>query len=348
MLWEKLRSIAGDLLIGQALSALLTVTSVCSKVLADRGVAVPTAQSAINYVLLFLVFMGPRLARAAAGRSRPALALPWWRYALIAVADVEGNFLVVKAFQLTSFTSAMLLDAFAIPCVMGLGCLLLAARYRPAHFAGAAAALLGLLLLVASDAGRERGARPAEGDALVLAGAALYACSNAGSEAAVRATGDAGELLGAVGLFGAALSAAQAAALGEAAALAGSAPRWPGECWAAFAGFGAALFALTAAVPRVLRGPGAVVLNLGLLTSDFYALAVGSLAFGDRPSPLYAAGFLLVVAGLVVYTTAPPAVHVRGAQGGRADEEALRAGGEGRLPPSQSTAPSLPQLQAQS
>eukprot|EP00741_Cyanophora_paradoxa_P016287 tig00020911_g15726.t1 len=341
MLWEKLRSIAGDLLIGQALSALLTVTSVCSKVLADRGVAVPTAQSAINYVLLFLVFMGPRLARAAAGRSRPALALPWWRYALIAVADVEGNFLVVKAFQLTSFTSAMLLDAFAIPCVMGLGCLLLAARYRPptspAPPPPSSASSSSSPPTPAASAGRAppratRSSSPAPPSTPAPTRGARRPCGP-------RAT---------------------RGAPGRPAALAGSAPRWPGECWAAFAGFGAALFALTAAVPRVLRGPGAVVLNLGLLTSDFYALAVGSLAFGTGPRPSTPPASSSSSA-----IPPPPPSRTGGGEGytrledwvgtsadadadAEADEEALRAGGEGRLPPSQSTAPSLPQLQAQS
>jgi hypothetical protein len=42
----------------------------------------------------------------------------WWFYLLLAIADVEANFLVVKAYQYTTITSVMLLDCFSIPCVM--------------------------------------------------------------------------------------------------------------------------------------------------------------------------------------------------------------------------------------
>ncbi len=43
---------------------------------------------------------------------------PWWKYALVAIADVEGNFLLVKAYQYTTIASVQLLDCFGIPCVM--------------------------------------------------------------------------------------------------------------------------------------------------------------------------------------------------------------------------------------
>ena len=47
---------------------------------------------------------------------------------LLAVADVEGNFLAVKAYQYTTITSVMLLDCFTIPCCMVLSRLFLAAK----------------------------------------------------------------------------------------------------------------------------------------------------------------------------------------------------------------------------
>ena len=54
----------------------------------------------------------------------------WWKYALIALADVEANFLVGTAYQYTSITSIMLLDCFAIPCAMGLSYWFLGAKVR--------------------------------------------------------------------------------------------------------------------------------------------------------------------------------------------------------------------------
>lgn len=54
--------------------------------------------------------------------------VPWWRYALLAVADVEANYFVVKAYQYTSITSVMLIDCFTIPCVMVISCLYLGTK----------------------------------------------------------------------------------------------------------------------------------------------------------------------------------------------------------------------------
>lgn len=56
--------------------------------------------------------------------------IPVWQYALLALADVEGNFLVVCAYQYTSISSAMLLDCFTIPVVMLLSALFLSAKVR--------------------------------------------------------------------------------------------------------------------------------------------------------------------------------------------------------------------------
>lgn len=47
---------------------------------------------------------------------------------LLALADVQGNFLVVCAYKYTSISSAMLLDCFTIPVVMLLSKLFLHAK----------------------------------------------------------------------------------------------------------------------------------------------------------------------------------------------------------------------------
>lgn len=49
---------------------------------------------------------------------------------LLALADVEGNFLVVCAYKYTSISSAMLLDCFTIPVVMLLSAVFLNAKVR--------------------------------------------------------------------------------------------------------------------------------------------------------------------------------------------------------------------------
>lgn len=64
---------------------------------------------------------------------------PWWRYALLALVDVEANYLVVTAYQYTTITSVMLLDCFTIPSSMVLSHFFLQAKVRAASAAPAAA-----------------------------------------------------------------------------------------------------------------------------------------------------------------------------------------------------------------
>ena len=62
--------------------------------------------------------------------------------------------------------------------------LLLGARYKPAHVAGAVLAIVGSSILVLSDSrgGVGDGPRPLLGDGLVLIGAAIYALLNISEE----------------------------------------------------------------------------------------------------------------------------------------------------------------------
>ena len=122
------------LLLGWQLCALLlTSTGLCSQRLADLGVRAPTAQSCAAYALLscaWLLLLRSKKRRR--GRARAAARVRRWQWALLALADVEANYLLVRAYQYTDITSVMLLDAFAVPCAMGLSVAFLAARYARA------------------------------------------------------------------------------------------------------------------------------------------------------------------------------------------------------------------------
>ena len=60
---------------------------------------------------------------------------------ILAACDVEGNFLVVKAYQYTTLLSCMLLDAWAIPVCLLFAWIYMRPKYhwtqllvRPCHF----------------------------------------------------------------------------------------------------------------------------------------------------------------------------------------------------------------------
>lgn len=60
-------------------------------------------------------------------------------------------FAVVKAYQYTSLTSVMLLDCWAIPCVILLTWLFLKTKYGLRKFAGVVLCVAGLVAVVFSD-----------------------------------------------------------------------------------------------------------------------------------------------------------------------------------------------------
>lgn len=96
-------------------------------------VQLPTTQSTLNYLLLvFYMVKFLRSKRVATGESAPSCkpAVKWWVYLLLAIADVEANYLIVKAYQYTTITSVMLFDCLTIPIVMILSYSVLGTKVR--------------------------------------------------------------------------------------------------------------------------------------------------------------------------------------------------------------------------
>lgn len=286
------------------ISALITGTGVFSTRLANGGVDLPIVQSSLNYVLLcgFLLRALPR------ARRRGSLAVPWWRYALWALCDVEGNYLVVSAYQLTSITSVSLLDCFAIPCAMVFSRLLLGSRHALVHVVACLVCLAGLALTVLSDAVGRGGAGAAPrgpawlGDAMVITGATLYGLSNVLQEGLLKGGTSRPEALGMLGLFGTAVCAVQAAALEGDALLQTT---WHAGRVLDLVGFQLCLFGMYVLTSIFLGMADATVFNMSLLTSDFYSVAFAWLVQGQRPTWLYAAAFATTMSGLVLYYSKP-------------------------------------------
>jgi len=229
--------------------------------------------------------------------------LPWWQYLLLALADVEGNFFVVNAYQYTDIASATLLDCFTIPMVLVLSCFILKTRYRKLHFVGVAICITGLVLLVISDivTGRDtsQASNAPKGDLLVLIGATFYAISNVGQEFVVKEF-DTTEFLGMVGFFGSIITCIQMLILER------QSIRWmtteaDSEVWLYYAGFVFSLFCLYVGVPQMLQKSSATMMNISFLTSDFWAVLAALFLFEAKLSALYFLAFVIVIAGVIVY-----------------------------------------------
>ncbi|CAE6477114.1 unnamed protein product [Rhizoctonia solani] len=120
-----------------------------------------------------------------------------WKYFILAASDVEGNYLVVKAYAYTNLLSCMLLDSWAIPACAFFAWIYMRPKYHwtqlivsnlpNSHFPAAYARPIlkfgilicvgGLGMLVASDRLTGTGQYPAssmvKGDLFMLAGATL-------------------------------------------------------------------------------------------------------------------------------------------------------------------------------
>ena len=292
----------------QVCALLLTGTGYFSQRLAERNVSAPAAQSFANYLLLALIFV-PTLALTRNRRRRGLTRPKPWHWLLVALADVEGNYLLVLAYRFTDLLSVSLLDAFTVPCVLLLSRCLFGVKYGARQLGAVALCLAGLAVLLASDALQRPPSSSAAaatsgaawlGDVLVLAGAALYAVSNVAQERLVQ-TLNAAEYLTHLGAYGAVVSAAQAALLerSQIQAAWAAADGHVAALEAGFVGCLTGLYLLAAALMRA--GSTATTMNLSLLLSDFYSVLVGVGLLGSRPTGWYALAFCCVVGGLLGY-----------------------------------------------
>eukprot|EP00047_Mylnosiga_fluctuans_P006071 m.244655 g.244655 ORF g.244655 m.244655 type:complete len:362 (+) comp14491_c0_seq1:72-1157(+) len=285
---------------GQLISLLLCGTGVTSQLLVSNyNVAAPTLQLVLNYFLLATVF-GAILVYTRTWWE--AISQRGWKYAIIAVLDFEGNYILVKAYQYTNMTSVQLLDCLTIPFVMLLSRFVLKTHYVWPQYAGVALCLVGLAAIVIADVitdrnGDDTGSNPALGDGLVVIGACLYAVANVAQERSVRQYGLL-EYPAFIGFFGLILSLVQLAILerDEVKQL-----DWDGGEVGLLVGFAICLFLLYALVPPLLSMSSATLMNLALLTSDFYSLLFGLFLFHYSFSPLYFAAFGITLIGLFIY-----------------------------------------------
>lgn len=206
-------------------------------------------------------------------------------------------------------------------------------QYTSRHYAGVVTCILGLGILILSDAlhigggigGGEAGPQRWKGDLLCLAGASLYAVSNVAQEASIKG-GDRVEFLGMLGLWGTAINGAQLLIL-ELGTL--RSIQWTGSIVGLIIGFALCLFAMYVLTSHFLSSGDATLFNLSMLTSDLWAVLVGVLLFGQGLSWLYFVALIVIVGGIVLYNSAelkqsiaPPPRH-------RQEALALQDGAEG-------------------
>ncbi|MBA0625133.1 hypothetical protein Godav_010370 [Gossypium davidsonii] len=288
------------LFLGQLVSFVLALMSFTSSLIASLGVDAPITQTSFTYFALAVVYGSILLYRG------QKLRIPWYWYLALGFVDVQGNYLVNKAFQFSSITSVTLLDCWTIVWAIFLTYFFIGTRYSLWQLGGAALCVLGLGLVLLSDAGvgGGGGSKPILGDALVIAGTLFFAMSNVGEEFCVKKK-DRIEVVSMIGLFGMLVSAllkhsyivfdycfAKLHSL-----------LWFCFQILGFAGYTFSSFMFYTITPFVLKLSGATMFNLSLLTSDMWAVVVRILFYRQQVDWLYFVAFGVVVIGLVTYST---------------------------------------------
>ena len=99
---------------------------------------------------------------------------------ILAACDVEGNFLVVKAYAYTTLLSCMLLDAWAIPVCLFFTWVYMRPKFHWSQILGVLVCIGGLGMLVASDSLTDKdyvAVSMVKGDIFMIVGATLYGFS---------------------------------------------------------------------------------------------------------------------------------------------------------------------------
>lgn len=287
------------LLLGQLASLLITGTGITSQFLATNySLSIPTTQSLANYFLLFLVYGAILLYLRGIREFFESLIWKAKFYIPLALFDVEANYLVVKAYQYTTITSAMLLDSFTIPCVTLLTLFFLGTKYNLRHLAGIVFCLAGNVVAVYSDIRAGTSTNPLIGDILCIAGAILYSLSNVGAEKYLKEVSQV-EYLTFLGFWGTLISLLQIMILERNELFSLSLTWASGGLLAAFA---ACMFILYSIVPMTLTLGGSTMYNLSLLTSDIYAIVSSIILFRHFPNELFYVSLVCVIGGLLIYS----------------------------------------------
>ncbi|KAI0675517.1 DUF914-domain-containing protein [Trametes maxima] len=289
-----------SLLAGQVVSLCITCTNVTTTELVNRNWKLPTTQTFFLYFSLFTIYTPYTIYQYGFVGWLKMIYRDGWKYIILAACDVEGNFLVVKAYQYTTLLSCMLLDAWAIPVCLLFSWIYLRPKYHWTQLLGVVVCIGGLGMLVASDEITDKdwpALSRAKGDVFMLVGASLYGFTNATEEFFVRRS-PLYEVVGQLGMWGVLINGIQAAGLEHKAM---TTVTWNGATIGLLVAYTAAMFILYTVAPILYRMASSAYYNLSLLSSDFYGLLFGLFLYHYSVYWLYFPAFAVVILGLIVY-----------------------------------------------
>ncbi|KAF5301835.1 hypothetical protein FQA39_LY10620 [Lamprigera yunnana] len=295
-----------NVILGQFLALLLCAVNILSHFInSSSTLLLPTGQSFLHYMLLFIIFTSWLAFRKGDKGLIFIIKARGWRYILLCLIDVQANTLMNTAHQFTTLSSIQLLGCVAIPVALALSCLVLGVRYRMVHILAISVCLIGIGCLVWANSTDSKftGKNQLVGDMLCLGGAVLFAIVTVLQELAVKKT-DVIEFLGLLGLFGSLVSGLQMIILEKQTLLTDS---WKSSI-EILTSFSICQFVFCILSCIFLLNMGTTALHLSLLSGNFYTLIAGTVLLEYRCHALYFLSYLLTMIGVYIYVIKPTPV----------------------------------------
>jgi solute carrier family 35, member F1/2 len=266
------------------------------------GTSIPAFQTLFNYALMNLVYTSWTIYKYGFKGWLRMMLKDGWRYFILALMDVFGNYLVVLAYDYTTILSAQLINFWAIVVVVILSFLFLKVRYQWTQILGILIAIGGCGVLLASDHitgstnyGPARNA--VKGDMLMLGGATLYGLSNTFEELLVSER-PLYEVVGQFGFWGCIINGVLAGVAGR------NYPDsavWDGKVAGYLIGYTGCLFIFYSLAPIMFRMSSAAFFNISILTGNFWGVVIGIKVFHYTIHYLYPIAFVMIIIGLIIY-----------------------------------------------
>mmetsp|Transcript_18277 Transcript_18277/g.42069 ORF Transcript_18277/g.42069 Transcript_18277/m.42069 type:complete len:378 (+) Transcript_18277:169-1302(+) len=237
------------------------------------------------------------------------LQTPWYYYFCLSCLDIGPNYLSLLAMNKTSFTSATLLGSLTIPATMIFCRILLSKEYRLMHYIGVILCMIGGSVTIFTDkvANQSSGVETTHphsyaGDVLAIFASLGYgfgdACAEFWSKHVSRE-----EYLGMIGLFGTIFTFTASIVSERNAVL----ELFTGDNEKILQTIGfivsytATLVTYYVLESLFLMKSDATLLNLSLLTSNFWAVLFSKIAFQEAPDLNFYISILMVIFGAFVY-----------------------------------------------
>lgn len=274
------------LLSWQLLSLILCGSGTICKIINNKYErTIPLLMVSISYIFIFLLFCWNKISSNE----------PFWKYFLISFLTIVGDFTIVYAYNKTSLASIMILCTTSAIWVVPISFFITGRKINIIQFFGIILGIFGGTFILIADG---TSGITLIGNIFALLSAICYSLTTVLQEVLIQ-RGSYHSYLFLFSIFSLSLS------------IPGSAIfewklikyyKWDLKSILLFLIYGITIMMFCVGTSFILQYSDAQTMNLSLLTSNFFSLAISFLVFHTKFSWLYITGFLFIPISLFIFT----------------------------------------------